>query len=209
MNKRWIGIVVGALLSAGCAPQVIETPGGAVECYSKKCVNDAKSWAARHRRDLAEVDKQERERQKQEAEKAQDLAANPWKTQSYDQVQQMAKANQVALFLIIRKQDGLLEVSGIDVANLEYGINAYGLPLVKGRLMESPDRKRSVAAYYATYTAICKTGVLIDPANRVLAVKDYLPYAKETYEPAIWQILCSNGTAFPTPIILDHTKRKN
>ena len=208
MKKCWIGLVVSALVSAGCAPQVIETPGGAVECYSKKCINEAQNWAARHRRDVADAEKQEQERQKKEAEAARDLTDNPWKTQSYEQVQQLAKANQVALFLIIRKQDGLLEVSGIDVANLEYGINAYGLPLVKGRLMESPDRKRSVAAYFATYTAICKTGILIDPANRVLPIKDYLPYAQETFEPAIWQILCSNGTAFPTPTILDRTKPK-
>jgi hypothetical protein len=47
--------------------------------------------------------------------------------------------------------------------------------------MESPDRKRSVAAYYATYTAVCRTGILMVPGNRMVAIKDYLPYAKDTY----------------------------
>lgn len=206
MNKYWIGLLALTFLGAGC--KTIDT-----RSKEQKLQEFEQAYERRSREEAAykEQSRQEAElkRQEQDAKYAQALAENPWKAHSYDQVQQMAKANQVALFLIIRKQDGLLEVSGIDVANLEYGINAYGLPLVKGRLMESPDRKRSVAAYYATYTAICKTGVLIDPANRVLAVKDYLPYAKETYEPAIWQILCSNGTAFPTPIILDHTKRKH
>jgi hypothetical protein len=208
MNKQLIGLVIATLFSAGCATKVIQTPGGPVECYSKKCAAEATTWARQHAQQVAKAEKMERKRQEQEAERAQDLAENPWKLQSYEQVQQTAKSNKVALFLIIRGQDGLLSVSGIDVANLEYGINVYGLPIVKGRLIESPDRKQSVAAYFATYTAVCKTGILVTPGNRAIPIAEYLPYAKDTFEPAVWQILCSNGTVFPNPVILDHTQKK-
>lgn len=209
MQRYWIGLLAlalaQALLATGC--KTIDT-----RSQEQKLQEFEQAYKRRSREESAYKEQKrledERKRQEQASKVSKAIEADPWKAQSYERVRELAKSNQVALFLIIRNRDGLLSVSGIDVANLEYGINAYGLPLVKGRLIESPDRKRSVAAYFATFTAICKTGILIDPANQVYAVKNHLHYARESYVPAIWQILCSNGTAFPAPVILDHAKRK-
>lgn len=211
MNKRWIGIVVGALLSAGCAPQVIETPGGAVECYSKKCINEAQNWTAQHNRQVAKAEREEQKRQEEADKKAKDLQENPWKTYTADQVKQLAKENQIAIVFLQLQQGRVVGAMGVDLTSIQRGINLYGLPITKGGLTYGPTRKDAAWSWIdaSQYTAICKTGALIDPNNRVVTVKEILPYAKENYEWAIWQVLCSNGSVVPEPATMEMKDRKS
>ena len=211
MTKHWIGIVVSALLTTGCAPKVIETPGGAVECYSKKCVNEANAWTNRHNRQVEQAEREEQRRQEEADKKAQDLRENPWKTYNADQVKQLAKENQIAIVFLQLQQGRVVGAMGVDLTSIRHGLNPYGLPIAKGGLTYGPTRKDAAFSSFgaAQYVAICKTGTLIDPNNRVVSIKDILPYAKENYEWAIWQVLCSNGRVVPEPATMEMKDRKS
>lgn len=198
MNKRWIGLAVGALLSAGCVPQVIETPGGAVECYSKKCVNEANAWTRQHNRQMAMVTLEEKKRQNKADQEAKDLQENPWRTYSVEQVTQMAKQNQIALFDITRRKNKITEVSGIDLRSLESGVNVYGQPIVKGRLVGAPTPVVLPRAN-PEIGAICQgPGGLVYPNGQVVALQNLMYSDKK-----VWGILCSRGATLPEPTVHD------
>jgi len=41
MNKRWIGLAVVTVLGTDCVSKVIESPGAAVTCSTRQCINQA------------------------------------------------------------------------------------------------------------------------------------------------------------------------
>ena len=198
MKKRWIGLVVSALLSAGCAPQVIETPGGAVECYSKKCVNEATTWTRQHNSQMAKVEREEQKRQEKAAQEAKDLQENPWRTFSVAQVTQIAKQNQIALFQITRKNNQITEVAGIDLRSLESGVNVYGHSIAKGRLVGAPTPVVLPRAN-PEIGAICQgAGGLVYPNGQIVALQNLMYSDKK-----VWGILCSRGATIPEPTVHD------
>lgn len=201
MTKHWIGIVVSALLTSGCAPKVIETPGGAVECYSKKCVNEANAWTRQHNRQVEKEAKEERKRIQAEADRAAAIAKDPWRAYSVTQVKQLAKENRIALYTM-QKHNGLLYVQGIDLDSLKRGVNLRGQPMVTGAIVEQPIRDPQVFSQSvgATWIAECRTGRLIDPMGGITDVNEllYILAANNASEMApskIWRVLCSFGTS--------------
>ena len=216
MKKRWIGLVVSALLSAGCAPQVIETPGGAVECYSKKCINEAQNWAAQHNRQVEKEEREERERQEDAAKRAANIKQNPWKTYSFEQVKQVAQEYGIKLLSISREEDGLLMVEGLDMHSLQTGTNPYGRPITTAAYVWQPIRNAALAdgvggGVRPTYAALCQDGVLIDFSGQSHNVRAYslaMPNQKITdFLPVkIYLILCGIGN--PEPTLHDRSKQQ-
>lgn len=216
MNKYWIGIVVSALMTIGCAPKVIETPGGPVECYSKKCINDAQNWAAQHNRQVAKAEREEQKRQEDAEKRAANIKQNPWKTYSFEQVKQVAQENGIKLLSISRDEDGLLMVEGLDLHSVQMGTNPYGRPITTAAYVWQPIRNAALAEGFGggirpTYAALCQDGVVVDFSGQSHNVRAYslaLPNQKITdYMPVkIYLILCGIGN--PEPTISDRAKQQ-
>lgn len=216
MNKQWIGLVVATLLSTGCAPKVVQTPGGPVECYSKKCATEATTWARQHDREVAKVAREEKKRQDDAAKKAEDIRQNPWKTYSFEQVKKVAKDNGIKLLSISRGEDGLLMVEGLDLYSVQMGTNPYGRPITKADYVWQPIRDDKLYAGFGggirpTYSALCQDGLVIDSGGVSHNVRSYalaLPNQNLTqFLPVkIYLILCGIGN--PEPSINDRSAKQ-
>lgn len=203
MKKCWLVLTLAAILATGCItknPDRIYYTGGKPKSPE---VQKADEEYARQ--------KQEKKRQEQEAENAEDIRDNPWKTYTVEQIKQLAKENQIAIVLLQLQQGRVVGAMGVDLTSIQRGINLYGLPITKGGVTYGPTRKDAAYSRFdvSQYGAICKTGALIVPNNRVVSIKEIMPYAKENPEWAIWQVLCSNGSVVPEPTIMQMKDHKN
>ena len=216
MKKCWIGLLALTLLGTGC--RTVETVGGnKKKCFTDSCVQEVQQQVAeaQDRIKQKEVAREEQERQEREAKLAEEIRQDPWKAYTIEQVKELASKNKFALVYIQRRENGLLAVSGIDLASLQSSANIYGWPMITARIDWNPVRDKMTphTAMFGqtTYKALCQHGVLIDPAGRqtdmtaLLRLKEQINATDDKFYPdtiRMWKIMCSFGSVIPAPFLL-------
>ena len=204
MKKRWMWLVIGTSLSMGCTTKVVQTPGGPVECYSNKCVNEAKAWVVQHDRQTAKAEQEAQEHQEKEARLAHKTKENEWKNYNPEKLRLLAKENQIALYLVLRDRDGHMQTRGIDLTSFQYAKTKKGETVVMGQVVHGPKRS-SMIPTFTHYAAVCETFALITPYKQLKhfnSLEQAVPVEDEI-DVIVFLILCSRGQAAPDPYFMN------